>query len=172
MPSGSWMCWGNGLVGSASNCIRTRRASSTSARSLMAGRPQTARRNRSTSSASPTRGKSRGRVRRTTAKSRFARSLAAVKEWCRTNRHRPAREQRAWLSAVLNGHYAYYGITGNIRRLQEYRNQVERIWHKWLERRTRGRVLIWANFKAFLARHPLPVARIIHRYTSWNESLA
>ena len=111
-------------------------------------------------------------VRRTTAKSRFARSLAAVKEWCRTNRHRPAREQRAWLSAVLNGHYAYYGITGNIRRLQEYRNQVVRIWHKWLERRTRGRLLTWDSFNAFLGRHPLPVARIIHRYTSWNESLA
>jgi RNA-directed DNA polymerase len=24
------------------------------------------------------------------------------------SRHRPAREQRAWLSAALNGHYAYY----------------------------------------------------------------
>src|SRR5262249_35920180 len=111
-------------------------------------------------------------VRRTTAKSRFARSLAAVKEWCRTNRHRPAREQRAWLSAVLNGHYAYYGITGNIRRLQEYRNQVVRIWHKWLERRTRGRLLTWDSFNAFLGRHPLPVARITHRHPSWNESLA
>jgi hypothetical protein len=107
-----------------------------------------------------------------TAKSRFARSLAAVKEWCQTNRHRPAREQRAWLSAVLSGHYAYYGITGNIRRLQAYRHQVVRIWHKWLERRTRGRLLVWANFSAFVARHPLPVARIIHRYTGWNESLA
>jgi RNA-directed DNA polymerase len=29
-------------------------------------------------------------VRKTTAKSRFARSLTAVKAWCRTNRHRPA----------------------------------------------------------------------------------
>jgi hypothetical protein len=69
-------------------------------------------------------------VRKTTAKSRFARSLAAVKAWCRTNRHRPASE-RAWLSAILNPHYAYYGITGNIRRPQEYRHQVVRIWHKW-----------------------------------------
>jgi hypothetical protein len=24
---------------------------------------------------------------------------------------------------------------------------------------------LWANFNAFLARHPLPAARIIHRYT-------
>jgi hypothetical protein len=111
-------------------------------------------------------------VRQTTAKSRFARSLAAVKDWCRTNRHRPAPEQRARLSAVLVGHYAYYGITGNIRRLQGYRCQVVRIWHKWLERRTRGKLLTWAAFSALLARHPLPLARIIHRYTRWNEALA
>ena len=111
-------------------------------------------------------------VRQTTAKSRFARSLAAVKDWCRTNRHRPAPEQHARLSAVLVGHYAYYGITGNIRRLQGYRYQVVRIWQKWLERRTRGWLLTWASFSAYLARHPLPAARIIHRYTRWNESLA
>jgi hypothetical protein len=111
-------------------------------------------------------------VRQTTAKSRFARSLVAVKSWCRANRHQPTHEQRAWLSAALNGHYAYYGITGNIRRLQEYRYQVVRIWHKWLARRTRGRPFLWDHFNAFLARHPLPAASIIHRYTSWNESLA
>jgi RNA-directed DNA polymerase len=120
-------------------------------------------------------GKSRKRkdvVRQTTAKSRFARSLAAVKDWCRTNRHRPAREQRAWLSTMLNGHYAYYGITGNFRRLQEYRYQVERIWRKWLSRRTRGRLLLWDSFHALLNRQPLPAARIVHHYTRWNEALA
>jgi RNA-directed DNA polymerase len=110
-------------------------------------------------------------VRQTTAKSRFARSLAAVKDWCRINRHRPPREQRAWVSAVLVGHYAYYGITGNIRRLSQYRHQVVRLWHKWLERRTRGCLFTWDSFNAFLARHPLPLARIIHRYTRWNEAL-
>ena len=82
-----------------------------------------------------------------------------------------AREQRAWLSAVTNGHYAYYGITGNRRRLQEYRRQVVKIWRKWLQRRTREWLLIWPNFNAFLACHPLPAARIIHRCTSCNESL-
>jgi len=111
-------------------------------------------------------------VRQTTAKSRFARSLAEVEDWCRTNRHRHPLEQRARLSAVLVGHSAYYGITGNIRRLQEYRYQVTRIWHKWLARRTRRGLSLWASFNAFLTRHPLPVARIIHRYTSPNESLA
>src|SRR5215831_3015547 len=75
MPSWSWTCWGSGLAGSASRCIRTRRASSTSARSVMVGRPQTARLNRSTSLASPTRGKSRGRAR----------------TWCGEQRPKPLR---------------------------------------------------------------------------------
>jgi hypothetical protein len=38
--------------------------------------------------------------------------------------HRPIREQLAWLSAKLVGHFAYYGITGNSRRLQQYRHAV------------------------------------------------
>ena len=111
-------------------------------------------------------------VRQATAKSRYARSLAAVKDWCQTNRHRPIREQRAKLSAILNGHFAYYGITGNMRRLRQYRYQVERIWHKWLERRTRGKLFPWDRFRALLDRRPLPLPRITHRYTGWSESLA
>jgi hypothetical protein len=110
-------------------------------------------------------------VRQATAKSRYARSLAAVKDWCQTNRHRPIREQRAKLSAILNGHFAYYGITGNMRRLRQYRYQVERIWHKWLERRTRGKLFPWDRFRALLDRQPLPLPRITHRYTGWSESL-
>src|SRR6516225_1377366 len=103
-------------------------------------------------------------VRQTTAKNRIARSLATVKDWCRTHRHLSSREQHAWLTAVLNGHFAYYGITGNIRQLQDFRYQVVRTWHKWLARRTRGWTFLWNTFNAFLARHPLPAARIVHRY--------
>jgi RNA-directed DNA polymerase len=111
-------------------------------------------------------------VRQLTAKSRFARALTAIKDWCRNNRHRPMREQCARLSAVLVGHYAYYGITGNLRRLGQYRQEVTKTWRKWLERRTRAKRLTWARFNAFLARHPLPRARIMHRYVTWNEALA
>ena len=105
-------------------------------------------------------------VRQTTAKTRFARALTALKDWCRVNRHRPILDQLARLSAKLVGHYAYYGITGNFRRLQQYRQQVTKTWRKWLERRTSTKRLTWARFTVFLARHPLPRARIIHRYAT------
>jgi hypothetical protein len=32
----------------------------------------------------------------------------------------------------MRGHYAYYGITGNYRRLSWYARQVATIWQKWL----------------------------------------
>ncbi len=103
-------------------------------------------------------------VRQTTAKSRFARALKGIKDWCRTNRHRPIREQFARLSAKLVGHFAYYGITGNSRRLQQFRHEVMKTWRRWLARRTRSKRLPWDRFNAFLARHLLPRARIVHCY--------
>ena len=92
--------------------------------------------------------------------------MIAVKDWCRTNRHRPILDQFAVLSAKLVGHYAYYGITGNSGRLQQYRHQVTKTWRKWLARRTRSKRLPWDRFNAFLARHPLPPARLVHRYAT------
>ncbi|HTP28994.1 MAG TPA: group II intron reverse transcriptase/maturase [Anaeromyxobacteraceae bacterium] len=105
-------------------------------------------------------------VRQTTAKNRFARALLVVKDWCRANRHRPIREQHARLSAKLVGHFAYYGITGNSRRLQQYHHEVIKTWRKWLARRTRSKRLPWDRFNVFLARHPLPPARLVHRYVA------
>ena len=110
-------------------------------------------------------------VRQVTAKKRYARALAAVTDWCRKNRHRPIPEQHAQLVAKMRGHYAYYGITGNARRLSWYAHQVARIWRKWLSRRDRGSRFNWTRFTALLKRHPLPAARIVHRYTAVSEAL-
>src|SRR5215813_10592526 len=56
-------------------------------------------------------------VRLVTAKNRYSRALAAVAAWCRFNRHQPIPDQHHHLTAMMRGHYAYYGITGNSRRL-------------------------------------------------------
>jgi RNA-directed DNA polymerase len=103
-------------------------------------------------------------VRQTTAKNRLARALTAVNDWCRDNRHQPLLWQHARLSAKLDGHMAYYGCTGNYRQVHRYRQQVIKLWRKWLERRTRAKRLTWARFNAFLLRHPLHRAMIVHRY--------
>jgi group II intron reverse transcriptase/maturase len=110
-------------------------------------------------------------VRQVTAKGRFARALAAVTEWCRRNRHRPIRDQHDHLAAMLRGHYGYYGITGNGRRIRWYLHQVQRIWKKWLSRRGRGGNFRWDRLGELLRRHPLPPARIVRRYAVPSEAL-
>jgi RNA-directed DNA polymerase len=97
----------------------------------------------------------------------YARALAAVSDWCRTHRHLP--EQHAQLVAKMRGHYAYYGISGNIRRLSWYAYQVRRIWQKWLSRR--GSRFPWDRYIDLLKRYPLPAPRIVHRYTAVSEAL-
>ena len=56
------------------------------------------------------------------------------------------------------GHYAYYGISGNYRRLRWYAHEVVRVWKKWLSRRDRQGVFTWNRLNALLKRHPLPPA--------------
>jgi len=110
-------------------------------------------------------------VRQVTDKKRYARAIAAVNAWCRENRHKSIREQHAHLSGMMRGHYAYFGITGNSRRLRWYAHQVERIWRKWLAQRDRQGRLLWSRFEEILKRHPLPSPRIAHRYTTASEAL-
>ena len=53
-------------------------------------------------------------MKRKTAKDRFNRSLKSLVRWCREHRHLPIKEQWAALTRKLRGHFAYYGIIGNM----------------------------------------------------------
>ena len=110
-------------------------------------------------------------VLQVTAKGRFARALAAVSDWCRRNRHWSIRDQHRHLSSMLRGHFAYYGIGGNGRRLQWFAHQVVRTWQKWLSRRDRQSVVRWTRLNEILKRHPLPPARIVHRFATASQTL-
>ena len=110
-------------------------------------------------------------VRQVTAKGRFARAVAAVNDWCRQHRHWSIRDQHRHLSSMMRGHFAYYGVGGNSRRLRWFANQVVRVWRKWLSRRDRQGVVLWTHFNELLARHPLPPVRIVHGYAAASETL-
>jgi len=101
-------------------------------------------------------------VMRKTMKSRLARSIQKIDQWCRNNRHKPIREQWKKLCAKVRGHYGYYGITGNTRSLDRFLNQVKRSWRRWLDRRNSKRSFTWEKFKDFLARYSLPIPKIVH----------
>lgn len=103
-------------------------------------------------------------VMQVTAKGRFARALAAVSDWCRKHRHRSIRDQHCHLSSMMRGHFAYYGVGGNSRRLRWFAHQVVRIWQKWLSRRDRQSGFRWSRLNELLHHHPLPPARVVHSF--------
>ncbi len=103
-------------------------------------------------------------VMRKTASKRLSRAVRSIAQWCRLNRHLPIAEQQAKLAQKMRGHYAYYGITGNARALHWFLWAVSRAWRKWLNRRDRRRVMLWARFSRLLKRYPLPWPKIVHSY--------
>lgn len=101
-------------------------------------------------------------VQRTTMHSRFTRAIKSVRAWCRAHMHSPIAAQRDALALKLNGHFGYYGITGNFEALARFAREVERAWHKWLSRRSQKSYLPWPIFTKLLATHRLPRPRIVH----------
>jgi hypothetical protein len=100
-----------------------------------------------------------------TAPSRFTRALLRVAQWCRRTLHLPVPVQQQRLAAILRGHYAYFGVTGNIEALKRFQWEVGRRWRYWLNRRSQRAKMTWDRFNLLLKRHPLPnpvVARSIY----------
>ena len=108
-------------------------------------------------------------VRQITAKGRFARALKSVHQWCKRYRHLPVKVQQDHLARLIRGHCAYYGLTGNGKRLEWFRYQVARIWRKWLSRRSRLRRLNWDRMNVLVKRYPLPYVTFTR---SWQRSLS
>ncbi len=101
-------------------------------------------------------------VKQKTASKSLSRALKTLTVWCRTHRHLPVREQHRSLVRKLQGHCAYYGITGNARSLALYRHQLIRSWKKWLCRRSNKHQHGWAWYRQLLLRYPIPFARAVH----------
>jgi group II intron reverse transcriptase/maturase len=101
-------------------------------------------------------------VKRKTQSSRVTRTLKRFARWCQHNRHEPVKWQHQVLSAKLRGHDAYYGVIANYRALKSLRYQVERLWRKWLSRRSWAARINWMSMARILGRYPLPGPRIHH----------
>lgn len=101
-------------------------------------------------------------IKRKTAKGRFQRGLKRIAWWCRRYRHLPIVEQYRMLRRKIQGHFAYYGIRGNMKCLQGFRYRVERLWIKWLSRRSQKAHIAWDKARQILQCLPLPMPRIVH----------
>lgn len=98
-------------------------------------------------------------VKRKTSRGRMKRAIKAVSMWCCHHRHWRVSEQHRYLSKVLVGYYWYYGITGNSVSIGRFRQEVQKAWRRWLNRRSQRAGMTWSRFHKLSKRYPLPPAR-------------
>lgn len=103
-------------------------------------------------------------VKRRTQRKRRMRKLKALRREMRARQHEPLKDQQRWLSAVLRGHYAYYGIRGNAASLKRFFRQVVRGWLSALRRRGQRPHLPWERYRRILTLFPLPPPRLQHAW--------
>ena len=109
------------------------------------------------------------RVGLRTEKSRLRRALMRLQDQMRRMRHLSLRKQTECLNQMLRGHYAYYGIAGNIRALRRVHRAVERYWRKMLSGRGWHGQVWWKQFQQIKERFPLVRPKL---YLSYSEMQA
>jgi len=101
------------------------------------------------------------RMKRVTARKKYVAKLRIFKEWLKEARTLKTKELWKIASSKLRGHYNYYGVTDNYRRLVRFDQAVKKLLFKWLNRRGKRNCLNWDEFNKMLKRFPLPKPRIM-----------
>jgi group II intron reverse transcriptase/maturase len=102
----------------------------------------------------------RRRVKRKTCKKKYKSKMQEFKTWLRINMHEPLDTLTKSLNRKLRGYYGYYGITDNIIMLKKIREEIKKMLHKLLNRRSREHYLDWEAFKQLSKFFPIAKPRI------------
>jgi group II intron reverse transcriptase/maturase len=95
-----------------------------------------------------------------TRRSSLRKAKMAISDWCRRHRHLSIQAQHAALCRRLQGHFNYFGVNGNSKRLQQLVGAAKSSWFKWLRRRGQRRPLTWKRYTELLRWWPLPRPRV------------
>ena len=89
----------------------------------------------------------------------------AIKSKLRKQMHSPLGETGRWLRSVVQGWLNYHAVPSNSRNINRFVDEVTRLWHRVLHRRSQlGRAKwTWVRMRR-LGRRWLPRPRIIHPY--------
>jgi RNA-directed DNA polymerase len=102
-------------------------------------------------------------VRRKTIRKRMGAKLRELKQQLRERMHDPVRQTGQWLKSIVQGHFNYYAVPGNLDSLSVLRRRLTGYWWHTLRRRSQKRRLSWTRMLA-LADRWLPQPRALHPY--------
>ena len=103
------------------------------------------------------------KLERKTSLRKFQTKLVAANLWLKSIRN--VAKLTVWWSvfrAKLRGHYNYYGVSGNMKKMQAFHYRTKGMAFKWINRRSQKKSFTWEEFEHFLRWNPLPQPRILH----------
>ena len=103
------------------------------------------------------------RVKRRTATKKHLGAVQRMTEWVKEHRDRKLSQMMKTLRAKLQGTWNYYGLIGNIRRMQLLYEATCRALYKWLNRRSQKRSFSWSALRQMLTRFRVPRPRIVEQ---------
>ncbi len=108
-------------------------------------------------------------VGRKTEKDRLRRSLQNLRSLMREIRHYSLTEQSEKINQVLRGHYAYYGVGGNLKSLQKIYRFTERYWRRMLSSRSQKSYITWERSQFLQSIFPLQRPKIFIPYVEMKS---
>lgn len=95
------------------------------------------------------------KVEHRTSRKKLQTKKKSVKEWLKDNMHGKPSDTIQLLNRKLQGHYAYYGISGNYQGLLNFYRFVKVALYKRLTRRSQRAYLSWKRYRKLLLKHPI-----------------
>jgi RNA-directed DNA polymerase len=102
-------------------------------------------------------------VRRKTIRKRMRAKLREIKQQLRQRMHDPVRQTGQWLKSVVQGHFNYYAVPGNLASLGVFRDRALVHWWRTLRHRSQKRRINWTR-TLVLATRWLPQPRALHPF--------
>ena len=88
-------------------------------------------------------------VKRKTARKKVRKTVQALWDWCKKNRHMDLEKQHRILCSKLRGHFQYFGVRCNMRAMEAILHHAKRGWKFWLNRRSSKKALNWEKYEAY-----------------------
>jgi len=114
-------------------------------------------------------GRGKFKLGRKTSRKKFIQKMKDMNLWLKSIRNRV--ELKEWwklLRLKLLGHYQYYGMSGNVRWLQNFFHHTVRLAFKWINSRSQKKSYNWDQFHSFIQFNPLPKPKIYHSLYNLN----
>lgn len=104
-----------------------------------------------------------------TSRKKLSKAIQAMDAYLKSvrNQNHP-REIWPTLKVKLQGHYNYYGTSGNLEEVKVFYQKTKRRIFHWLSRKSQRSRWNWKEFDSYLSKYPLPQPKLTYAiYNTW-----